>query len=60
MKRNDYDMTLVKSMVLACCALHNLCEDYRDICNFLEMSESIMPDTSRAVADAQKGSGKKM
>lgn len=26
MKRNDCDLSLVKSMVLACCALHNLCE----------------------------------
>uniref|UniRef100_A0A3Q1AUI2 DDE Tnp4 domain-containing protein n=1 Tax=Amphiprion ocellaris TaxID=80972 RepID=A0A3Q1AUI2_AMPOC len=27
LKRNDYDTQLVKSMVLTCCALHNLCED---------------------------------
>lgn len=26
MKRNDGDIQLVKSMVLACCALHNICE----------------------------------
>lgn len=26
MKRNDSDIELVKTMVLACCALHNLCE----------------------------------
>lgn len=26
MKRNDGDIELVKSMVLTCCALHNLCE----------------------------------
>ncbi|XP_063284820.1 uncharacterized protein LOC134612308 [Pelobates fuscus] len=26
MKRNDSDIALVKSMVLTCCALHNLCE----------------------------------
>lgn len=26
MKRNDGDIELLKSMVLTCCALHNLCE----------------------------------
>lgn len=26
LKRNDCDVSLVKSMVLTCCALHNLCE----------------------------------
>lgn len=33
-KRNDSDVELVKSMVVTCCALHNLCEshgeDYQD------------------------------
>uniref|UniRef100_A0A3Q1BZU4 DDE Tnp4 domain-containing protein n=1 Tax=Amphiprion ocellaris TaxID=80972 RepID=A0A3Q1BZU4_AMPOC len=28
LKRNDCDIQLVKSMVLTCCALHNLCEDH--------------------------------
>ena len=28
MKRNDCDVKLVKSMVLTCCALHNLCESH--------------------------------
>ncbi|XP_076836809.1 uncharacterized protein LOC143482352 [Brachyhypopomus gauderio] len=28
LKRNDCDIQLVKSMVLVCCALHNLCESY--------------------------------
>lgn len=28
MKRNDSDIELVKSMVLTCCALHNLCEGH--------------------------------
>lgn len=28
MKRNDSDIELVKTMVLACCALHNLCEHH--------------------------------
>lgn len=28
LKRNDCDTQLVKSMVLTCCALHNLCEDH--------------------------------
>uniref|UniRef100_A0A672HFQ1 DDE Tnp4 domain-containing protein n=1 Tax=Salarias fasciatus TaxID=181472 RepID=A0A672HFQ1_SALFA len=28
LKRNNSDLTLVKSMVLACCALHNLCESH--------------------------------
>ena len=28
MKRNDCDVNLVKSMVLTCCALHNLCESH--------------------------------
>ncbi|KAK7879837.1 hypothetical protein WMY93_033497 [Mugilogobius chulae] len=28
LKRNDSDLELVKSMVLACCALHNLCESH--------------------------------
>ncbi|XP_077340561.1 uncharacterized protein LOC143984121 [Lithobates pipiens] len=28
MKRNDSDFKLAKSMVLACCALHNLCESH--------------------------------
>uniref|UniRef100_A0A3P8TWK7 DDE Tnp4 domain-containing protein n=1 Tax=Amphiprion percula TaxID=161767 RepID=A0A3P8TWK7_AMPPE len=27
LKLNDYDTQLVKSMVLTCCALHNLCDD---------------------------------
>ncbi|XP_061599578.1 uncharacterized protein LOC133462376 [Cololabis saira] len=28
LKRNDSDIKLVKAMVLACCALHNLCEGH--------------------------------
>ncbi|XP_029930108.1 protein ANTAGONIST OF LIKE HETEROCHROMATIN PROTEIN 1-like [Myripristis murdjan] len=28
LKRNDCDTQLVKSMVLTCCALHNLCEEH--------------------------------
>ncbi|CAM4570163.1 unnamed protein product [Leuciscus chuanchicus] len=28
MKRNDCDVTIVKSMILSCCALHNLCETH--------------------------------
>uniref|UniRef100_A0A3Q3BHX7 DDE Tnp4 domain-containing protein n=1 Tax=Kryptolebias marmoratus TaxID=37003 RepID=A0A3Q3BHX7_KRYMA len=28
LKRNDCDVELVKSMVLTCCALHNLCENH--------------------------------
>ena len=28
MKRNDSDIQLTKSMVLTCCALHNLCESH--------------------------------
>ncbi|XP_037553127.1 protein ANTAGONIST OF LIKE HETEROCHROMATIN PROTEIN 1 [Nematolebias whitei] len=28
LKRNDCDVELVKSMVLTCCALHNLCESH--------------------------------
>ena len=28
LKRNDCDLKLVKSMVLTCCALHNLCESH--------------------------------
>ncbi len=30
MKRNDSDIKLVKSMVVMCCALHNLCESHRE------------------------------
>ncbi|XP_060761383.1 uncharacterized protein LOC132871280 [Neoarius graeffei] len=28
LKRNDCDLSLVRSMVLTCCALHNLCESH--------------------------------
>lgn len=28
MERNDCDVELVRSMVLTCCALHNLCETH--------------------------------
>lgn len=28
MKRNDCDVELVKSMMLTCCTLHNLCESH--------------------------------
>ena len=28
LKRNDCDVELVKAMVMACCALHNLCETH--------------------------------
>lgn len=60
MKRNDCNINLVRSMVLTCCALHNLCEDHGDICeNFLDMSESVMLDTSGAVADSEDNGGKK-
>ncbi len=31
MKRNDYAVSLVKSMVLTCCALHNLCESHGEV-----------------------------
>lgn len=27
MKRNDYDVDLLKYTVITCCALHNLCEN---------------------------------
>ncbi|KAM9376849.1 uncharacterized protein KZ484_009302 [Pholidichthys leucotaenia] len=30
LKRNDCDIELVKSMVLTCCALHNLCESHEE------------------------------
>lgn len=54
------NINLVRSMVLTCCALHNLCEDHGDICeNFLDMSESVMLDTSGAVADSEDNGGKK-
>lgn len=60
MKRNDCDIKSVKSIVPTCCALHNLCEDHGDICeNLLEMLESVVADTSGAVADAEDNSRKK-
>lgn len=31
LKRNDCDISLVKSMVLTCCALHNLCETHGEV-----------------------------
>ncbi len=31
MKRNDCAVNLVKSMVLTCCALHNLCESHGEV-----------------------------
>ncbi len=30
MKRNDSDIKLVKSMVVTCCALYNLCESHEE------------------------------
>lgn len=61
MKRNKCDINLVKSMVLACCALHNLCEDHGHVCeNLLEMPESVVADTSGVVADAEDNSGKEI
>ncbi len=31
MKRNDCAVKFVKSMVLTCCALHNLCESHGEV-----------------------------
>ncbi|XP_077088405.1 uncharacterized protein LOC143740226 [Siphateles boraxobius] len=47
MKRNDCDVTIVKSMILTCCALHNLCEshgeDYDDDWDAPAAAEPVVP-----------------
>lgn len=56
MKRNDCAINLVKSMVLTCCALHNLCESQGEAYeNALDLPSPAEPVVSLAQAVEEEG-----
>ncbi|XP_030219862.1 protein ANTAGONIST OF LIKE HETEROCHROMATIN PROTEIN 1 [Gadus morhua] len=56
LKRNDSDLQLVKSMVMTCCALHNLCENHGETYE-TELTELDVQPAEPGVAVAQDVEG---
>lgn len=58
-KRNSCDINLLKSMLLTCCALHNLCEDRGDgFESSWDVCEPMPPEPCVAVPQAAQEDGR--
>nr|XP_054590279.1 uncharacterized protein LOC129154569 [Nothobranchius furzeri] len=57
LQRNDCDVSLVRSMILTCCALHNLCESHGEHYDNVWTTETDYPEPVAAPPPPQQNTG---